>query len=133
MIYALAIGLFASLSTAFAREAEGEVSMHVEFTTEGGLAHFPGLNKPVVIDSDELSQEEAAELRRLVETAHFFDLPAKASPPPHGAADYYRYIITIQEDTRRHTVELTDPVKDADLQRLLTFLRTKAKERRAPR
>lgn len=101
--------------------------MRVQFQMEGGIAHFPGLSRPVVIDSGQLSQEEAAELRRLVEAARFFDLPETAALPPRGAADYSRYTITIEEGGRRHTVQLTDLVQEPAIQRLLTFLRAKAK------
>lgn len=107
--------------------------MRVEFTMEGGLAHFPGLSKPGVIESSQLSGEEAAELGRLVEAARFFDLPPKVDIPPHGAADYRRYTVTIQAGARRHTVEFTDPVKTPELQHLLSFLKVKARELRAPR
>jgi emfourin len=112
---------------------EEGMPMRVEFTMEGGLAHFPGLSKPVVIESSQLSEEEAAELGRLVEATRFFDLPPKVNIPPHGAADYRRYTVTIQAGARRHTVELTDPVKTPELQRLLSFLKVKARELRAPR
>ena len=33
--------------------------MRVIFQTEGGLARFPGLSRPVVIDSDQLPEELA--------------------------------------------------------------------------
>jgi len=105
--------------------------MHIQFTTEGGIAHFPGLSKPVAIDSEQLSPEEAAELKRLVEAVHFFDLPAQVGVPAPGAADYRQYTITVEEGGRKHTVRLTDPVKDPDLHNLLSFLRAQAKAQRA--
>jgi hypothetical protein len=127
--------LFIGLVLSFCRACtlEEGMPMRVEFTMEGGLAHFPGLSKPVVIESSQLSEEEAAELGRLVEATRFFDLPPKVDIPPHGAADYRRYTVTIQAGARRHTVELTDPVKTPELQRLLSFLKVKARELRAPR
>ena len=50
--------------------------MRVEFTTEGGIAYFPGLSRPVVIDTDNLSEPDAAELQRLLDDADFFERPA---------------------------------------------------------
>ncbi|MGH8603434.1 MAG: protealysin inhibitor emfourin [Gammaproteobacteria bacterium] len=41
------------------------------FTSEGGIAHFPGLSAPVTIESDKLSDADAAELERLVGAARF--------------------------------------------------------------
>jgi hypothetical protein len=45
--------------------------MRIRFKTEGGFAYFPGLSKPVTIDTDELPAEEAKELERLIEAADF--------------------------------------------------------------
>jgi hypothetical protein len=107
--------------------------MHVEFTTEGGIAHFPGLSRPVVVDSTALSAEEDAELKRLVEAARFFEQPATVGAPPHGAADYRQYTISVEDDGRRHTVKLADPVEDPALLQLLHFLQAKARELRRGR
>jgi hypothetical protein len=39
-----------------------EEGMRVQLKIEGGIAYFPGLSRPRVIESDKLSKEEAAEL-----------------------------------------------------------------------
>lgn len=101
--------------------------MRLAFTMEGGIASFPGLSRPVTLDSDHLSQEEAGELERLVQAARFFDRPTRVGVPPRGAADYRRYTITIADGGRRHTVQVVEPVEDPDLQRLLAYLQAKAK------
>ena len=101
--------------------------MRIRFKTEGGVAYFPGLSEPVTIDGDELPEEEATELKQRVEEARFFDLPAQAGEPPRGAADYRRYTVTVEEGGRSHTVQLTDPVEDPNLQRLVSSLDAKAK------
>jgi hypothetical protein len=107
--------------------------MRVEFITQGGIAHFPGLSRPVVIDSAALSAEEDAELKRLVEAARFFEQPATAGAPPPGAADYYQYTISIEDEGRQHTLKLADPVEDPALQQLLHFLQAKARQLRRGR
>ncbi len=101
--------------------------MRIHFRMEGGVAYFPGLSKPVTIESDQLPKEEAAELKRLVDAARFFDLPTMASAPRRGAADYYQYTVTIEEGRRSHSVRLADPLGNPDLQALLDFLRAKAR------
>lgn len=101
--------------------------MRIEFKMEGGLAHFPGLSKPVSIDSEQLSKEEQAELENLVKEVRFFDLPSSSALPPRGAADYHQYTITVESGGQRHSVRLTDLVEDPTLQRLITVLRKKAK------
>lgn len=104
--------------------------MRVEFTTEGGIAQFPGLSRPVTLGDDQLSEQEAQELRRLVEASRFFDQPPTAGAPRPGAADYRTYIITVEDAGRRHTLRIAEPVQDPDLQRLIEFLRNQVRARR---
>jgi hypothetical protein len=99
--------------------------MRIQFKTEGGIAHLPGLSKPVTIDTDELPVEEAKELERLIEAARFFELPA-TSAPPRGAADYQQYTITVTTPDRSHTVRLTEPIEDPRVRELVNHLRAKA-------
>jgi hypothetical protein len=103
------------------------MAMRIEFQTEGGIAHFPGLSRPVVIDSTALTAEEASELTRLLEATHFFEQPTVVGAPQSGAADYLQYTITVEEGGRQHTVRLADPVEDVTLRQLLRLLQTKAR------
>jgi hypothetical protein len=104
--------------------------MRIELRTEGGIAHFPGLSRPVVIDSAALSAEDDAELKRLIESARFFERPPAVGTPSPGAADYRQYTVTVEDGGRQHTVKLADPVEDTALQQLLHFLQAKARELR---
>ncbi len=99
--------------------------MRIQFKMEGGIASFPGLSKPITIDSDQLPEQESDELKRLVNAAHFFDLPTTMDLPSPGAADYRQYTITIQDEGKQHTVHLTDLVEDPNLQALLAYLRAR--------
>lgn len=105
--------------------------MRIEFSTEGGLANFPGLAKPVVIDVDALDKEEAARLKRLVEDARFFDQPAMVSAPTRGAADYQYNVLAIDDGTRAHTVRILESAADPVLRDLVQAVRTHAKAARA--
>jgi hypothetical protein len=96
--------------------------MRVELQTEGGMAYFPGLSKPVVVDSSDLPKEQAARLQQLIDSTHFFDLPAASRSVPKGAADIRRYTIKVEDGRRRRTVRLNDPVEDTRLQALIDFL-----------
>jgi len=96
--------------------------MRVELQTDGGIAYFPGLNKPIVVDSSKLPNKQAAQLQQLIDSAHFFELPAASRSLPKGAADLRRYTITVADGQRRRTVRLNDPVEDAQLQALIEFL-----------
>jgi hypothetical protein len=113
--------------------------MRIEFKQEGGLAYFPGLARPVVVDGEQLAAADAAVLQRRVEAAQFFEQPAEGAAPKAaasartraGAADLQRYTITVEDGGRRHTVTLTDPVDDPALEDLLGYLRAKSREQRA--
>ena len=74
--------------------------MRIKFSQTGGLAYLPGLNKPVTIEVDHLDKGEAEELKRLVQDARFFDLPAAIGAPARGAADYQQYILTVEDGGR---------------------------------
>ncbi len=103
--------------------------MRIEFKmTSTGIAYLPGLAKPIIIDSKDLSNEEAARLEQLVTAANFAELPRAIGAEP-GAADYQKYVITVEHRGHRNTVELTSPVDDPNLQALLDFLRAKVRAR----
>lgn len=99
--------------------------MRVRFKTDGGFVYLPARSEWLTIDTDDLPADEADELERLVEAAGFFDLP-ESSGPPHGAADYLRYTISVTAGERSHTVYLTDPIEDTNLQALVEYLEAKA-------
>jgi len=96
--------------------------MRVELQTDGGVAYFPGLNKPVVVDSGDLPKAQASKLQQLIDSAHFFELPAASRSIPKGAADMRSYTITIADGRRRRTVRLSDPIEDPQLQALIAFV-----------
>ena len=96
--------------------------MRVELQTEGGIAFFPGLNKPIVLNSNDLSKAQSDQLQQLLDSTRFFELPAASRSVPKGAADMRRYTITIEDGRRRRTVRLVDPIEDTHLQALIEFL-----------
>jgi len=100
--------------------------MHIVLTTKGGLAYFPGLSRPAVINSHDLSAVEAAELERLLDSVRFFELPEDCRALHYGAADYRQYTISVENENRRYTVRLADPVENPQLQALINFLRLHA-------
>jgi hypothetical protein len=102
--------------------------MHIEFKTEGGFAYFPGLSKPVTIDSGELTEQEAGELQQMLQAARFFELPKRAGKISPQAADVKQYKVTIKDEKTSHTVQMTDMTDDPHLQKLLSFLKAKASQ-----
>ena len=104
--------------------------MRIQLTTEGGVAHFPGLSQPLTVDTDELTEAEAAELMGLLNAVRFFDLPPMVVPPRTGAADYRQYTLTAEDGGRRHTVRWSDPIQEPDVRALLAALRAKAGQKK---
>ncbi|WP_394753844.1 protealysin inhibitor emfourin [Crenothrix sp.] len=104
--------------------------MRVEFMAEGGIAYFPNLSKPIVIDSRDLSQNDAIQLKEWVDETHFFTMSPQSGKFTPGAADFRSYTITIEDDKgKKHSVKLTDPVVDPNMQQFLHFLKELAKSR----
>lgn len=99
--------------------------MRVQFQVSGGVGFFPGLAAPRTIDVDALGPDELRSLRQLVNEARFFELPARQAAP-RGAADYQTYQITIEDEGRRHTVAVPDPVTEPSLRSLISRLRALA-------
>lgn len=104
--------------------------MRIQFKTEGGFAYIPGLNKPVTIDLDDLPEQEAAELQQLLQTAHFFELPQRLGRLSPKAADMQQYKITVENQDKSHTVQLSDRLDDPDLRKLLEVLKAKTSLKR---
>jgi hypothetical protein len=100
--------------------------MRIELKTEGGLAYFPGLDKPIRLDSADLSKHDVQELETLIAETQFFDLPHRLNEPTQGAADYRTYTITIKDGSRRHTVQAVEPVDNDEFLALLHFIQEKA-------
>ncbi|MCW5981237.1 MAG: hypothetical protein KIT09_24350 [Bryobacteraceae bacterium] len=102
--------------------------MRIEYRKEGGIAHLPGLAKPLTIDTAELTPEQAAELERLVEQSAFFSLPATVGRLKRGAADYQEYHIQVTEGDRSHAVQVVDPAGAEAVAALIDFLDDRQRE-----
>ncbi|MGB7846366.1 MAG: protealysin inhibitor emfourin [Candidatus Acidiferrum sp.] len=90
--------------------------MRIEFTRSGG---FAGMRLNVVLDTKDIPEAEALELKRMVEAADFFNLP-ESMPLP--GADAFHYKITIQSDNETHTVEADERAVPPALMPLVTRL-----------
>lgn len=98
--------------------------MRIQVKVSGGFAYFPGLSKPITIDSDTLPDQQAKQLKQLLDDVHFFDLPPVINALPQGAADYRQYTISVDDGDKHHTVQVTDPIEDPKLESLLNYLQT---------
>jgi hypothetical protein len=104
--------------------------MKIYFERSGG---FAGMLSSTTVDTENLPSKEAIEIKNLVEKAHFFELPSKliqssSSKITKGAADYFVYKITIQNNNnqikskKEHSVECNDLNMQPTLRPLIDFL-----------
>jgi hypothetical protein len=93
------------------------------FEMDGGFAYLPALNRPVTTDTTMIDPQVAKQLEFFVRESRFFDQPTRVDTVTKGSADYLTYTITVQDGSRVHTVQMTDPITDANLERLVALLR----------
>ena len=113
--------------------AGGEQRVQVELERSGG---FAGLTLRSRVDTAELEQPEAAEIRSLVAAA---DVPSLAeaaasrSPGPAGSgdrgADQFQYDLTVTVGDQRHHLRYGDRSLPAQLSPLVDQLVARAKKR----
>ena len=106
--------------------------MRIELAQTGGIAYFPGLNRPVVLDVDHLDGPVAQELKRLVEAADFFNLPPLLGSPRPGAADCQAYRLSIEDGGRRHSVQALVPLQNPALTALVQAIQKQRKAAAKP-
>ena len=103
--------------------------MHIDFECSGGYAN---LHLAYRGDTEELPQELAEELERLVEASAFFELQeSAAAPKAPGPPDVFTYRLSLREGSRQKSLSLTDVTAPASLHPLLALLRKLAIERKA--
>ena len=101
--------------------------MKIYFERSGG---FAGMLSSTTVDTQNLSSKEANEIKNIVEKTHFFELPSKlsqsSSKTTKGAADYFVYKITIQNNNNnnqsQHSVECNDVNIQPTLRPLIDIL-----------
>jgi hypothetical protein len=96
--------------------------MRINFERSGG---FVGMRITATIDTESLPADEAAELRQLVESAGFFDLPPTISSTT--GADQFTYVLTVESESRQHRVEVKDGGVPPSLRPLLQRLTSLAR------
>ena len=98
--------------------------MKVSVVRGGGLA---GVLETTTADSERLGDDEAIQLRRKVDDAAFFDLPADVPRAPEagtagGGADRFHYAVTVEDDDRAHTVRRAEADLPAALGALIAWV-----------
>lgn len=94
----------------------------IYFERTGG---FAGIRTSASLDTDKLPPNESEQLNNMCNNMNFFNLPSK-SESKSGAADLFRYKITIESKDGKHTVETTDMSMTPEFENLVNFLSDKA-------
>lgn len=90
---------------------------------------FTGIPLRAVIDTRKLENEESRTLTKLLESAGFFNLP-QSIQAKGGGADRFQYKLTVEEETRVHTVEVGETAGPAALQQLIQHVSSLARKMR---
>jgi hypothetical protein len=101
--------------------------MRIIFNRSGG---FMGLKSSLTVDLDELPSDQAGNLRRLLDEAHFFTLTE--NPPGNPNPDGFQYTITVETETNKHTIHTSDTSAPDELRPLLQELSQMARSQRKP-
>jgi hypothetical protein len=96
--------------------------MKIWFEQSGGVA---GISISYSTDTDFLPAAEREMIEKIISSTNFFNLASRSSPP-HRSADYFRYIIKVEDGTHNHTVEFTDLSRIPKLKPLVKLMRQKA-------
>lgn len=95
--------------------------MKIHFQRSGGLE---GIVTDLKIDTDSISPEESSKLQKLINESNFFDLPEQILTK-ENAADYFTYKISIENQTKKHSIERNDFSLERKLHPLIEYLRNK--------
>ncbi|MCC7445976.1 MAG: hypothetical protein IT324_01105 [Anaerolineae bacterium] len=96
--------------------------MRIDFERSGG---FAGMILRATIDTGDLPEADANDLRQLIEEANFFALPPTITSA--SGADQFTYRLTVIALVRQHSVEVSDGAAPDTLRPLLNRLTTLAR------
>jgi hypothetical protein len=97
----------------------------IRFERTGG---FAGISTSVLLDTDTMPQNESEQLSAMCNNMNFFSLPSKPDTKS-GAADLFRYKITVESKDGKHTVETTDLSVTPGLENFVNYLSDKAQKK----
>ncbi len=99
--------------------------MKINIERSGG---FAGLNNTFSADESELASSQVDQIKALLKNSKSFD-PTSSPLPKKGAADYFTYKITIQDDDQTHTVNTTDVTMPPELRTIVDLVLKKSNKK----
>jgi emfourin len=93
----------------------------INLEKSGGIM---GSTSSQTIDTDKLSKSKAAEVKELLSNSDFFKLSSLRSSPAvqKGAADYFTYDITVEDEGKKYSVKCSDVAMTKELRDLISSL-----------
>jgi hypothetical protein len=101
-----------------AKAGTTERKMRLSLQRTGG---FAGISKKAIVDTANLSSEEAQQLSHLLEAANFFNLPTIINAPSNQA-DRFQYIITVEENNQQYTVKVSEAGLPGSLKQIIEWI-----------
>jgi hypothetical protein len=92
--------------------------MRIQFERSGG---FTGMVFEANIEINDLPEDEAQEIRQLIDSINFFTLPSRLEDES-PRSDQFQYKITIETKEQTHTVETSDHAAPQEMKELLQKL-----------
>ena len=99
--------------------------MRIQFERTGG---FAGIRLAVNLTDADLPEDEWQALQSALQQAGFFELPPKIAGG--GQPDRFTYQVTVESETRSHTVELSEDAIPEKVQPLIQQLNLLARKHR---
>ncbi len=99
--------------------------MHIQFERTGG---FTGIRLAVKLTDADLPEDEWQTLQSELQQAGFFELPPKIAGT--GQPDRFTYQVTVETETRSHTVEFGEDSVPGRVQPLIQHLNLLARKHR---
>jgi hypothetical protein len=105
--------------------------MQIDFSSSGG---FTNIQLAYRGDTATMPEDQAQEVKRLVESSGVFDLEQEDvnSNSAIGRADVISYRLTLSDERRQTTLWMNDVSAPASVRPLLAFLRKLAIEQKKP-
>ena len=97
--------------------------MRITLKRSGG---FGGIQTTASLDLDTPSDAKAAEARRLIDAADFFNLP-KTIRLQQQQPDRFQFELTIEDGQRSHTVSTSEDAASKELKTLVSWVQKNAK------
>jgi hypothetical protein len=96
--------------------------MLIELYVEGGFGAFPGLAKPIKLDSASLSPDLDAELQRRLAAAEA-EAQQRKSGKSVGVPDGRRYRLVVHVDMQHRQIDAADPTVPPAFVALMEFVK----------